>query len=297
MWLVFSLLAPLFFGIVHVLDSYCVEDIFKKAWFGMITSALASLIVFAPLPYILPFFEWIWPSTNIIVISLIAGALIQYSQGLYFQALAYSEAGIVAAYWNMVPALVPVFSFVILRERLSFIEYLGILILIVCSTLFCIIDSNLESRFKSFILMLIAAVLQAIMFLLQDIIYSNAGYLEAFFLITTGLIVAGCSPLLFKSIRFSFYENRKSLVPATKFFILIEIANLIALALSQKAVDLGIPSFVAAVESTIPAYTFIIVIILTNIYPKFGDIKAKKKITLKFTLIFIMIIGITLLTN
>jgi len=295
MWLVFALLAPLFFAIVHILDAYCVEDVFEKPWFGMITSALASLVIFAPLPFILPLITWDWPSVNIIFLALLAGALIQYSQGFYFQSLAYSEAGIVAAYWNMVPALVPILSFFVLRQRLSFYEYTGIAILILVSTAFCLIDSNLESRWKSLFLMLIAGLMQAVMFLIQDIVYANAGYIEAFLIITSGLIFAGCSPLIIKNVRREFCASKNILIPATKFFVIVEVANLIALALSQRAVDLGIPSFVAAVESTIPAYTFVLLIVLTNVLPKFGDPEAKKRIGLKFFLIATMVFGISLI--
>ena len=295
MWLYFSLLAPLFFAIVHVIDKHCVEEIFEKPWFGMITSALASLVILAPLPYILPFISWNWPSFNIILLALVAGALIQFSQGLYFQALDYSEAGIVAAYWNMVPALVPMLSFFILRQRLTFLEYIGIAILILVSTAFCLIDTNLESRWKSLLLMFVAGVMQAIMFLLQDIVYANAGYIESFLIITSGLIIAGCSPLILKNVRKQFCSEKSVLIPAAKFFVIVEIANLIALALSQKAVDLGVPSFVAAVESTIPAYTFVLLIILTNIFPRFGDPEAKRKIGTKFLLIGMMVFGILLI--
>jgi drug/metabolite transporter (DMT)-like permease len=295
MWLYFALLAPLFFGIVHVIDKYCVEDIFEKPWFGMITSALASLIIFAPLPYLLPLITWHWPALNIILMALAAGALIQLSQGFYFQSLAYSEAGIVAAYWNMVPAFVPILSFFILNERLSAFSYIGIAILIFGSTAFCLIDSNRGARWKSFGLMFIAALMQTIMFLLQDVVYANSGFLEAFLIITTGLIIAGCSPLLFKNVRNHLSSNSRLLIPAAKLFVIVEVANLIALALSQKAVDLGVPSLVAAVESTIPAYTFVLLMILTNILPKFGDPEAKKRIMIKFPIIAAMVFGVSLL--
>lgn len=168
---IFFIICPLFFAIVHVMDSYCVEDVFEKPWMGMITSAIASTIALMPLPYVMPFLNWELPSITIVAIALFTGALIQTSQAFYFQALSYSEAGIVASYWNMVPAIVPLLSFIFFRERLSLSEYAAIYTLICVSVLFCLIDSNLEARWKSFYLMLISAFMQAVMFLLQDIIF------------------------------------------------------------------------------------------------------------------------------
>ena len=106
MWLVFALMAPFFFAVVHVLDSYCVSDIFEKPWVGGLTSSLATVVVILmAMPFVLPFIEWSLPPSKIILLALLAGGLIQASQFLYFQALSYSEAGIVAAYWNMIPAI------------------------------------------------------------------------------------------------------------------------------------------------------------------------------------------------
>lgn len=292
MWLFFSLLAPLFFAIVHVMDSYCVEDVFEKPWMGMVTSALASTIALLPLPYIMPFLDWQMPSLEIILLALLTGALIQFSQAFYFQALSYSEAGIVASYWNMVPALVPVLSFVFLRERLSLPEYIAIYVLITASVLFCLIDSSLETRWKSFGLMCISALMQAAMFLLQDFIFANTDYYLGFTLITIGLIFAGVLPLVRKSVREVFYKNRSTLVLTAKLFVAIEIVNLLALAFSQKAVDLGIPSFVAAVESTIPAYTFMLMLLLAKFAPKYGDERSHHNIVKKFGLVAVMTIAV-----
>lgn len=295
MWLVFSLIAPIFFALVHVIDSHCVKEIFNKPWMGMITSAFASIVIFAILPFVLPFITWQWPDLQTIALALIAGALIQISQGFYFEALSYSEAGIVAAYWNIVPALVPFFSFVFLHETLHLIQYFGIILIIFSAVLFNLIDSNLEARLRSLYLMFIASILQVAMLIIQKIVFEKAHYFEGFMIMTTGLIIAGVLPLLSKYVRKEIQNNSTQLILSAKFFILIEIANLIALACSQRAIDLGFPPLVAAVESTIPAYTFALIILLNIFNPKFGDPIASKRITSKIMLIIVMASGVGLL--
>lgn len=296
MWLYFALLTPLFFAIVHVLDMYCVDDIFEKPWIGVVTSALASLVIFLPLPYLAPLLHWNIPAIHIILMALTAGALIQFSQFFYFQALSNTEAGIVAAYLNIVPALIPIFSFFVFREILSTTQYIGILILVGSSVCFCLLDSNLETRWNSFLLMLTASLMQVAMFLMADYIFNFIPYLEGFYLITSGLILAGLSPLLISRCRVTLVKELKILSNGTKLFIAIELVNLAAIACSQRAISLGIPSLVAAVESTIPAYTFVLSIILYVIAPQYGDSESKKKIIRKFSLVGAMTYGVLLVS-
>src|SRR3989344_5929656 len=146
MWLVFALLAPLLFAIVHVVDSYCVDDIYDKPWLGMIVSAIASLIVFLPAPYLLPLIDSSNITLQLVGAAVIAGVIIQINQAIYFEALDHSDASIVTAYWNMIPAFVPLVSFFVFQEQLSVKSYVGIFILVFSSVIFCLLDSTYKSR-------------------------------------------------------------------------------------------------------------------------------------------------------
>jgi drug/metabolite transporter (DMT)-like permease len=140
MWLIFGLAAPLLWALVHILDEYCVDHLFEKPWMGVVTSAAASAIAFIGLPFILFYVDFSTFSLQLFLAAIIAGLFIQVSQGFYFTALSYSEAGIVAGYWNMIPALLPVASFIIFGQILSLNQYIGIVILIIASTALCLID-------------------------------------------------------------------------------------------------------------------------------------------------------------
>jgi len=295
MWLFFALLAPFFFAIVHVMDSYCVEELFRKPWIGMITSAIASLVVFVPLPYLVPFLSWSWPALHICAFALLAGVLIQMSQVLYFQSLSNSEAGIVAAYWNMIPAIILILSFIFLREILSISEYIGISVLIFAAVYFIRLDCDLHHRLKTFVFMFIACCLQACAYLLLDHVYIFIPYYQAFLFMVTGIIIAGLTPLLLPSIWREVRVNLPTLLPATKFIVGVEIVNILALATAQKAVALGNPALVAAAETTIPAFVFIISISLLMTLSKFGDAQSKTKLPQKLITVGFMCVGVLLI--
>jgi len=294
MWLFFALLTPLFWAVVHVMDARCVGDVFEKPWMGAVTSAVASIVAFIPLPFLLLSFDWAIPDFSIILLALAAGALIQISQVFYFQSLKYSESGIVAAYWNMVPAMLPFASFFVMGTVFPTGKYFGMAVLIAASIGMCLVDSNLEARWKSFFLMFFASSLQVILFLIEDHIFATIPFFTGFYLITVGLILTGVVPLASPPIFTLFRKNFSILRRAATIFVGVEIINLCALFTSQKAIDLGEPSLVAAVESTIPAYTFFFSTCLLILLPAYGDPLAKKNIKAKMILVCAMMVGVYL---
>lgn len=299
MWLFYALLAPLLFAVVHVLDSYCVDEILEKPWMGVTTSAIASCTVFLIAPLILPFIEWEMPSLHLICIGILAGALIQISQIFYFRALANTEAGIVAAYWNLIPMLLPIASFILFREVFSMNQYVGIGILIIASTWMCLLDYYFKTRLNTFLLMLSASALQVASYLFMDVLYSSMHYFIGFLIITTGIIISGVIPLGFSNVRKVFRKNWHRIHPSLGIFFFIEIINLFALAAAQMSISLGNPSLVAAVETTMPAYTFLISALListTGNRKKYGDLIAWHHFPWKIVNIGLMAVGVWLLS-
>lgn len=296
MWLYFALLTPLFWSVVHVMDSHCVEEILEKPWVGVVTGAFSSLLVLIPLTLLVFITGRSFPSSSVVLLAISAGALIQISQAFYFKALSFSEAGIVAAYWNITPALLPIASYLILGKIFFIPEYFGIFILILCSVFFCLIDSYFHTRWRAFWLMFAASILQSAALMLEDFVYDQTNYIMGFYLVTSGLIIAGLLPLLFKRARQRIKSNAVKLRKAAFIFIFIEIFNLSALASSQKAVSLGSASLVAAVETTVPAYTFLLSLLLFSFGSRMGDALSEKKIYTKIALVAMMIFGVWLVS-
>jgi uncharacterized membrane protein len=296
MWLVFALLSPVFWAIVHVLDSHCVEQVFDRPWMGVITSSIASMIVIVILPFTLPFVDWTLPEVKIILLAFLAGVLIQSSQIFYFQALDNSEAGVVAAYWNLTPAMVPLASYLFFGKLLSVQQYLGIGVLVITSVCFCLVGTNIKTNWQAFCLMLVASCFQVNALLLEDQVFKDCTFFIGFLLITVGIIISGILPLLLVKVRRAFQKNMNLLQPAIPMIFGIEVANLIALFMSQRAIDLGVPSLVAAVEATVPAYTFALSILLLTIFSPFGDQEAWNHFPFKLFLSVVMAFGVRMVT-
>lgn len=261
---------------------------------GIVTSSITSLIFFLPLPFILPFVQINIPSVYIVLMAFLAGIFIQASQAFYFVSLSYTEAGIVAAYWNMVPAMVTCVSFI--RKELIAFEYFGILLIIIASTWICILDYPNKSRVRTFFYMFLAALLQSSALMLEDVVYQETSFLTGFIIVTSGLVFTGLVPFIFKKSRRLLKKNFVKIYNAKSIFIGIEVLNLFALFTSQMAINLGIPSLVAAVEATIPGYTFGLSMLFSHFNKTHGS-QNTSSIYWKILCVLQMVLGVWLIAH
>ena len=284
LWLLCSLLSPFFWAIVFVLDSHCVEEIFEESWFGGVTSAISMTLLF---PFMLGGIlvtEWHDVTMAGVQLALLGGALHMLSQFCYFRALGDCESGIVSAYWNMTPLIILIIGFLLLNEKLSLLQYGGVGGLIACSVLFCILDNSATTRWSTFLLMLAASGCEASYFILIKQAFSITPGYFTLLSSTIAMIAVGLSPLCFTKPRQILKKNRLRLLKAMPILIGIEIANLIAVGLSQYAINYGNPSLVAAVEATLPAYCFLLSGALWGVFRKFGEETAKYRLPQKLAL-------------
>jgi uncharacterized membrane protein len=293
MWLYYALLGPPFWALIHILDSHCVGNVFDRPWIGVITSSLATAVIALVFLLIFPGEEWILPEWRIIGLGILAGGLIQLSQAFYFQALEQTEAGIVAAYGNFTPTLLPLASYFLMGEVLEPWHYIAIGVLVIASLCFCLIDISREGKWDSLFLMLMTSSLQVTAILIEKYVFEQGDFIICFMFIILGVVLSGVLPLLISSnVRNIFIGNAPKLKPLASLFIGIECANVIALYLSQKAVDLGSPALSAAMETTVPGYTFLITIALLYFKHHYGNEDAKYELRTKLILVAIMSAGV-----
>lgn len=293
MWLFYALLGPPFWALVHILDSHCVGNVFDRPWMGVITSSLATAVLSLIGLFVLPYADWQLPDWPIIALAMLAGGLIQLGQGFYFQALEKTEAGIVAAYGNFTPTLLPLASYFLMGDVLQPWHYITIGVLILASICFCLIDVSRHGNWDSIILMLIASTAQVSAILIEKYVFVHSTFLISFMFIIMGVVLSGVLPLLMvPSIRNAFSNNLPKIKPLAPLFLGIEFANVIALYLSQRAVDLGSPTLASAMETTVPGYTFLLTILLIALKHRFGNEEARYKLRTKLILVGIMTAGV-----
>jgi len=273
-----------------------VNKIFEKPWFGVITSSLSSMIVFQSIPFVAPFVDTSIPETTLIIIAFLAGCFFQSSQFFYFRALIYSDAGIVSAYWNFTPAFLPLASYIIFRQAFNLHQYIGIIIQIFASVGLCLVDSNLRTRWIALFFMLGGSMLQVIGYMMEDYVFDRAPFFPAYLIFTAGLITTGFVPLFWHTYRQQVLRNFRTLISFLRIFLLIEIVNLVAIALGQFALTSSSAPLVAAISSTIPMHIFLINLFLLRFVPKLVKRESPHKLPYKFGLVTCMVFGVWLLS-
>ncbi len=295
-WLAFALTSPFFWGITHVLDSYCVDEVFDHPWIGAITSGLCTLLALPFLTLGLFFVPTAPMALYVVGLCILAGLVFMAGQIAYFYALSFSESGIIAAYWNLIPLLLLVIGYLFFDEHLTQYQYLGCTLLIVSSVGFCLLDGNAKSRWQSFCLMLFGVLCMSVYFLVQKKAFTFSPVYQVFLVSSLSIASAGLTPLLSPRHFRVFRQNWGRIRPAFGFLLAIEVANLIALGTSQYAVSYGYPSLVSAVEGTIPAYAFVISMVLYAVFRKFGEEEAHHHLLSKLLLVGVMAFGVWLVS-
>jgi uncharacterized membrane protein len=291
MWIQYALFSSFLWAIVHIIDEHCVDNIFSKPWLGVIISSGISAGIFLLVPFLnIP---TVVPQPNVLLICLLTGAIIQFSQVYYFLALDYSDCGTVSAYWNLTPTFLPVISYWLFGYTITGNNYLGIGLLLVASIVHSPID-RFDGKWDTLYLMSIAASLQTVVVLLEKYIFDRADFFGAFLSITTGIFMTGLFSLGTREVRVSLTKDLPKIKKALPIFIIIELVNWAALYTGQTAVKLGIPSLVSAIEASIPAFAFGISLTIALIQRK-ADADSQRKLPVKWAMVALMMVGVWLI--
>lgn len=292
MWIQYALFSSFLWAIVHILDEHCVDKIFSKPWLGIITGSGVSVGIFLLLPIFHP--TVIVPNWDILLICLVTGAIIQLSHLFYFQALDSSDSGTVAAYWNLTPIFLPIVSYWLFGSHITGGNYVGIALLVIASIGLCSID-KFSGRWNTLYLMSIAAALQTLVVLLEKYIFDRTDFFGAFLVIAAGTIISGLASLISKTVRQTFLQDLPQIKQALPIFIVIELINWGALYCGQTAVKLGVPTLVAAIEASTPAYAFGLALLLARWQRIRIDRDTQRKLPIKWGLVGLMMTGVWLI--
>lgn len=126
-WLFLAFLAPFFWALTNLIDVYFVGDVYREPSDGFIISSLFQIAAWLFVPFFLPDFSW--PVGHLAVLSLLGGSIFMLSFYFYFKALfTENDVALVQILWTLSVPLVPILSWVFLGERLTLSQYAGIII-------------------------------------------------------------------------------------------------------------------------------------------------------------------------
>lgn len=263
-WILFSLLAPLFFASSNFVDKYILgkytKGIFDFLFFSTITSWFLFIILFTliGIPK-LTVYSWI---------PILTGVALIYSYGFYGKALEQGDTSALVILFKLIPVFTVILAFIFLGQTLSSNELLGFVI-VLAGAIVMSFEKSKGLFIKGFGMILIAILMWSVMTLFIDYGLTKMTFWDYFILDNLGSALAGLTLFIIPSMRRQVIEGIKT-APIGKyvwfswnnildFFGQMSIKKALAIAPSA-----GLVTVVTQVQSF---YAIVIGILLTLFLP------------------------------
>ncbi len=243
-WILLALIAPILWGITFIFDKYLLEKHIPNIYFYMLISGFMGLLVLLGIP----FYGFIIPKFNIMVLAIIGRFLYNYLTLPYFKAITLSELSSVVPIFQLTPVFTFILTILFIHVQYTIISLVALILLVLGGLLISI--EHIDGVFKitkAFWYMLLSYAMYSIYMVLSKFIYLNVSYYTGLTWISIGGFLS-VLPLLFST---SIRKETKSFITGTKLLVkslvlLNEIINLLAILSIQLALVTGITPFINA---------------------------------------------------
>ena len=155
MWLIIALLVPMFYAIANISDSFLINKSFKNP-VTLIFYAYLFEIIFIPIVFL--FYHPGFPPILLLPIFFLLGATNVLYLYPYYKGLKEDDTSTAVSFFGLGRIFIPIWAFLIVGERLSLVEYIGIIFIIIGSVLLSMKGSLKNIKFsKALFYILLAA--------------------------------------------------------------------------------------------------------------------------------------------
>lgn len=186
----------------------------------------------------------------------------------YFRALESTHPANVILLWNLSPILVALFAFIFLGERLSFIKYIAIGLILFSTVIIETVRGDQKKHkmeLKAFYWMLLASLGAAIQVILEKRMYMETSTVTGIAFISIGSFMAGLVFFLLKKNRLIL---KKAFAKSGKILLLNEALEISAVIVASIAISLGPVSLVTAIGGSQAIMIMFLSILFSRIFTK-----------------------------
>lgn len=275
LWLPIAFAAPILWALVSVLDLYLVHGLYQDEWDGTLISG--AFQIFPWLFVALGILRFASPPMEVVLFALAGGGMFLASFFFYFRALfRYADSPLIHVLWNVAVIVVPIMAWAWSDERLQPVHYLGIVLAFLGSSLFAARGGLLRQGFLRVAGTMVWAVLllSASMVLQKEAYrYASNQFLDVYLIFSLGVVLAATALAMLKP-RTTMARIRRFAGFKSRYIALLMFAegvSFIGTLFSQRAIDLSpSPSFVAAIESSVPVFVMLLSLLLTSVFARLG---------------------------
>ena len=196
-WLVFSLIARVFWAGDNIVDKLLIGKYIKNPYVLTLLGGIAPLIISV---IIFLFYKLEWIGLIPIVIILLAGIIQIIAVFAFYKALAKEEVSRVIPLFQLTPVFVLILSAFFLKENLTINQYIGFILILLGG--FFVSLKRIEGVFKlrkAFWWMILSSSIYAIQAIIIKSLYVNYSYLNLTFYHGIGIFIPTFALLTFSS--------------------------------------------------------------------------------------------------
>lgn len=269
--MVVALIAPMLWALVNLIDLFLAKEVFTDE-----EEAAAIIGIVGILPCIIILAGDALPKVNIMMagLSVVGGLLFAIYTFYYFRCLFISgDATLIMIMVNITGLTVPLMAALLIQEKLTAIKYMAITIVVVGSMAVGLGSKVVYGKLQSILQPIIMAIITLTFSLVAEgKVYQEVGFKSGFLFFSLGIFFGGTFFFLKSVLRGRrVFRPTAAIIPA---IIVVEGINLLAVTCSQYAIKVSpAVSYVAAIETTLPAFIILFSLIAYGIYSLFGVTK------------------------
>lgn len=301
LWLFLCVIVALIWSISAFIDNYVTDVIFKK-------KKPQSMKIFDGISYLITaaaifFLVGIKPlDIDVIGWMVLAGILASVATIPYFLALRDEEATAAAIFYQLSPVLILIAEWFIFKESITWLQAIGLTVILIAPVVIVFSRKRPKSRrmeFGAAILLTIYIIICTISGLITTHAGGDSNFVDIFFWFLVG---RGVSDIVLYATHQDWQQRMKYVWRRNRirFMLAMLVNQTISIAaefLSRYALIIGIASIVAATCNVLELImTFVLGIILSIIWPKFGREKLERHVVIAHLIATILAsIGIILI--
>ncbi len=217
----------------------------------------------------------------------------------YYKALQNDDTSVIVSLFSLEKLFVPILAFLIVGEKLSYIQYLGFFIIIFSGAVLTLNNHKKKFMFnKSLYYMSLVSIILAFEGVIYKYIFNNVDWVTGFTWAVVASFILTLPMLLVKISREKIFLQWSSFKNKFHLFTLEELFTFSGTGFSTFATSLAPVTIVKAIDSFQPFFVLLCAIIFARFYPTVFKERIDSKTIIKKTLLFIvMIIGVVLITR
>jgi uncharacterized membrane protein len=292
-WILITLLAYFVFSLTKIIDGVCIKKYLNPKTYLCYHMFLQGLIGIL----ILFFIDTIFYGTYFLLIAFVTALFYVYALIPYVRALEFEEVSRLIPLFNLRPIFVLVFSIIIFGIKLTVIQYIGFIFLIMGG--FFISIKKIEGIFKisrGLFYMLLTSLLFSFSLIGTDWLFKNYDFWSSLAYIQLGVLVSSLSLLFLEGYGKGIQKIRDVSGIAKLLLVSVAVIGFVGIAIRNFAISISSAALVSSLEGFQSLFVLGLTILFSFKAPKILKEETSIKIILiKLIAIIFLIEGVWLI--